>query len=98
MRRFTGFGGALTRYASLKQSQYWSPDRLNHYVETHLIKSLSAAARIPFYANRLDPRPRQPYQLAKLSVLPRAEIPALAASVRSLHSSSDDLLTSRTSG
>jgi len=98
MRRFTGFGGALARYARLKQSQYWSPDRLRHYVETRLIESLTAAARIPFYANRLDPDLRRPNQLEKLPILARAEIPALAASVRSLYSYPDNLLTSRTSG
>jgi len=98
MRRFTGFGGALPRYERLKQSQYWTADRLRHYVETRLIESLTAAARIPFYARRLDRDLNRPDQLAKLPILPRAEIPGLAASVRSLYSSSDHLLTSRTSG
>jgi phenylacetate-CoA ligase len=96
--RFTGFGGALPRYLSLRQSQYWAPDRLHQYVETHLSESLTAATRIPFYVGRLDVNLRRTHQLAKLPILPRAEIPALAASVRSLHPSPSNLLTSRTSG
>src|SRR5271170_1219565 len=96
MVRFTGFGGALPRYLRLRQSQYWPPDRLNRYIEAHLSESLNAASRIPFYADRLDRKVKLP-GLTKLPILPRAEIPALAASVKSLHRS-ESLLTSRTSG
>jgi phenylacetate-CoA ligase len=97
MRRFTGFGGALPRYLSLRQSQYWTTDQLRRYVEQRLSESLAIAARIPFYTGRLKCDLQSDW-LSKLPILPRAEIPSLAESVRALHHSDTDLLTSRTSG
>jgi phenylacetate-CoA ligase len=64
-------------------------------VQERLSKSLVASARIPFYADRIRHPERRP--LATLPILPRAEIPQLAASVRALHPDAN-LLTSRTSG
>lgn len=97
MGRFTGFGGALPRYLALRHSQYWTRERLQGYSETRLIQTFIATARIPFYANRMG-RNLTPSDLAKLPILPRSEIPALAESVRSLHRAGANLLTSRTSG
>jgi len=98
MGRFGRSGGALLRYLNLRQSQYWTADRLRQSVDKRLLETLGAAARIPFYAGRLDGDLKRPDQLAKLPVLPRAEIPSLAASVRSLHPSDTHFLFSRTSG
>src|SRR5580704_10367896 len=98
MGRFAGFSGAIPRYLSLRQSQYWAPHRLRRYVEDHLARSLADAAKIPFYADRFDSRcPIPPDRLNELTILPRAEIHSLAASVQALHPS-EILLTSRTSG
>jgi phenylacetate-CoA ligase len=94
--RFTGFGGAVPQYLALRCSQYWSVERRQHYVESRLSESIRAAIRIPFYADRIEDAAS--HELAKLPILPRAEIQMLAESVRSLHPVSTNLLTSRTSG
>jgi phenylacetate-coenzyme A ligase PaaK-like adenylate-forming protein len=97
MGRFIGFGGAVPRYLNLKRSQYWTDERFRRYVTSALRESLEAAARIPYYAERLGSHPVSPEQLPILPILPRAEIPAVSASVSALYPNTQ-LLTSRTSG
>ena len=93
-----GLFGAAPRYLRLLRSQYWPPERLRRYAEDHLAATMAAAIAIPFYRGRFHGTPRTD-DLARLPVLPRAEIPMLAESVRSLHAPAVQLLTSsRTSG
>src|ERR1700676_5669976 len=74
---------AAPRYAKLLSSQYWPQERLASYREQHLEQTLSAARRIPFYAERLGGNAR-PADLARLPILRRADVEALNQSVRSL--------------
>jgi phenylacetate-CoA ligase len=75
---------AAPRYAALLRSQYWPPKRLESYREQHLERTLAAARRIPFYAERLSGNPR-PADLAHLPILRRADVEALNQSMRSLY-------------
>lgn len=74
---------AAPRYVELLSSQYWPQERLASYREQHLEQTLSAARRIPFYAERLGDNAR-PADLARLPILRRADVEALNQSVRSL--------------
>jgi len=60
-------------YLRLRRSQYWPDERLRGLVQTRLRETLAAAARIPFYRDRLGTRTR-PEQLAELPILPRAQV------------------------
>ncbi len=72
------------RYVTLLGSQYWPPARIASYREQHLERTLNAASRIPFYADRLGVNPR-PADLARFPILRRSDIDRLNHSVRSLH-------------
>jgi phenylacetate-coenzyme A ligase PaaK-like adenylate-forming protein len=76
--------GVVPRYAFLLRSQYWKGDRLRTYTERHLASTLEAAAKIPFYADRLGGSPK-PDDFALLPILERTDIAALNASVRSMY-------------
>jgi len=75
---------AAPRYAALLRSQYWRPDKLESYRQQQLERTLRAAARIPFYAERLATAPRAE-DLRRLPVLKRSDIQPLSLSVRSLY-------------
>ena len=87
---------AAPRYGKLLSSQYWPPERLASYREQHLEQTLSAARRIPFYAERLGGNAR-PADLARLPILRRADVEALNQSVRSLYPADTRFIHSRSS-
>ena len=72
------------RYAFLLRSQYWKADQLRAYTERRLARTLEAAGKIPFYADRLGGSPR-PDDFARLPMLERSDIAAVNASVRSMY-------------
>jgi len=88
---------AAPRYAALARSQWWAPERLAALRERRLARTLAAAARIPFYAERLG-GPRRPDELASLPPLERADVAALARSVRSVHPPETRFAAGRSSG
>ena len=88
---------AAPRYAALLRSQYWKPEQLDSYRERHLAKTLRAAAKIPFYAERLGAAPRVE-DLKRLPVLKRADFEPLNRSVRSLYPADTRYVHSRSSG
>jgi len=98
MQRLDGLIGAIPQYLLMLRSQYWSEDKLSRYVEKHLAVTLAAAKCIPFYSERFDSQVSRSPELTKFPILPRHEIPQLAASVRALHSDSLLLASSLTSG
>ena len=98
MARFNGLFGAIPQYLMMLWSQYWSAETLSRYVGKHLDATLVAALRIPFYRERFDPRILRAQGLPSLPILPRSEIPQLAASVRALHSDASLLASGLTSG
>jgi phenylacetate-CoA ligase len=65
--------------------------------EDHLERTLRAAAKIPFYAERFDGATR-PADLATLPILNRGDIGTLSASVRSLYPPDTKFLAERSSG
>ena len=72
---------------------------MRRYAEEHLAATLEAAGRIPFYRERFGAAAARPGDLARLPIVSRREIPALADSVRSLHPAAAQLVdSSRTSG
>ena len=98
MQRLDGIVGALPQYLLMLRSQYWSEDKLGRYVDKHLGATLAAARSIPFYRERFGPEVLRSPELTKLPILPRHEIPQLAASVRALHSDASLLASGLTSG
>jgi phenylacetate-CoA ligase len=88
---------AVPRYAALLRSQYWQPEKLASYREQQLEKTLRAALRIPFYAERLGAAPR-PAGLPRLPILKRAEIELLSNSVISLYPAGTPFVSERSSG
>ena len=75
---------AAPRYVALLQSQYWPAERLAAYREERLKKTLAAALKIPFYADRLAANPRVE-DFTQLPTLRRADVGLLHRSVGSLH-------------
>jgi phenylacetate-coenzyme A ligase PaaK-like adenylate-forming protein len=75
---------AAPRYAFLLRSRYCKADRLRAYTEHQLARTLKAAARIPFYADRLGGSPK-PDDFARLPILERTDVAVLNASVRSMY-------------
>jgi phenylacetate-CoA ligase len=72
---------AVPRYAMLLRSQYWSPERLNAFVNSRLEQTLTAARAIPFYSCRHGGA-RQLADFATLPVLKRGDIAGLNESAR----------------
>jgi len=89
--------GAGPRYAFLLRSQYWKANRLHTYTERRLASTLEAAAKIPFYAERLG-RSLKPRDFANLPILERTDIAALNASVRSMYPRGHRFLWGASSG
>jgi phenylacetate-CoA ligase len=90
---------AAPRYLALLKSQYWKPEKLALYRELQLEKTLRAAARIPFYAERFGIA--HAHDLKKLPPLKRADVEPLRHSVVSLYPPDTPLVgerSSRTSG
>src|SRR5580704_10474741 len=75
---------AAPRYAFLLRSQYWNADQRRAYTEQRLTRTLAAAAKIPFYAERFG-GPQRPEDFARLPILERTDVAALNASVRSMY-------------
>src|SRR5260370_20307027 len=98
MQRLDGLIGTIPQYLLMLRSQYWPEDKLSRYVEGHLRATLAAARRIPFYRERQGSKLSRSPELTRLPILPRHEIPQLAASVRALHSDSSLLASGLTSG
>ncbi len=88
---------AAPRYVQLLRSQYWKPDQLRAYTGQHLARSLAAAARIPFYKDRLG-RPPKPDDFARLPILERTDIASLNESVRSMYPPDHRFLWGASSG
>ena len=88
---------AAPRYAALLRSQYWQPAQLESYRERQLEKTLRAAAKIPFYAERLGAG-IESRDLQKLPILKRADVKALSSSVLSLHPPGTRFVSERSSG
>ncbi len=88
---------AAPRYAALLRSQYWRPEQLDSYRERQLEKTLRAAAKIPFYAERLDHRIHA-HDLRHLPILKRADVEALSTSVLSLYPPGTRFVSERSSG
>ena len=97
MSGFTRLIEAAPRYAALLRSQYWRPEQLDSYREQQLEKTLRAAAKIPFYAERFGGAP-QAGDLLHLPLLKRAEVGPLGASVLSLYPPGIPLVGERSSG
>jgi phenylacetate-CoA ligase len=93
-----GLIGAVLQYALMSRSQYWAPARLNRYVKANLARSLAAAARIPFYRERLGSEAPEPGDLRNLPILSRAQVPYLLDSVRSMDPSRNNLIPYRSAG
>jgi phenylacetate-CoA ligase len=88
---------AAPRYAALLRSQYWPPDMLESYRARQLARTLRAAAKIPFYAERLGSAPRVD-DLQMFPALKRSDIEPLCQSVRSLYSPGTRFVEGRSSG
>jgi phenylacetate-CoA ligase len=90
-----GAGAELFRY---QFAQYWRSERLEAYRNSQLTRTLAAAARIPFYADRFRGIPRAD-ELAKLPILHRADIAMLNRSVREMHGGANaDFICAQSSG
>jgi phenylacetate-CoA ligase len=98
MQRLDGIVGAIPLYLRMLRSQYWPEDKLARYVEKHLGATLAAARGIPFYRERFGADLSRSPELTTFPILPRHQIPQLAASVRTLHSDSSLLASGLTSG
>src|SRR5450755_253044 len=75
---------ATPRYIGLLKSQYWSTKRLNSHRQELIKRTLAAAARIPFYAERLGYAPRVE-DFSRCPILSRQDVDSLCLSVRSIH-------------
>lgn len=97
MNALATFLDATPRYLALLRSQYWSAQQWSAYREQHLERTLDAAAKIPFYAERFGGRARIE-NLARLSILRREDVPALYRSVTAKLSSLQGILHAASSG
>jgi phenylacetate-CoA ligase len=88
---------AAPRYAQLLRSQYWPAEQLATYRERQLEKILRAAAKIPFYAERLGAAPTA-QDLHQLPILKRVDIEPLGTSVRGLYPPGTRFIGERSSG
>jgi phenylacetate-CoA ligase len=88
---------AAPRYAALLRSQYWRSEKLELYRAQQLQKTLRAAAKIPFYAERLGTAPRAD-DLGRLPVLKRSDVEPLSRSVLSLSPPGASFVEERSSG
>jgi phenylacetate-CoA ligase len=88
--------GAAPRYLALRQSQYWDEATRQRYQHDALSKTLAAAAKIPFYAERFGASPGVE-DFATLPRLRRTDIRELNDSVRTLHHPSE-FTSGRSSG
>ncbi len=88
---------AAPRFAALLRSQYWKPEQLASYRTQLLEKTLRAAMRTPFYAERFGPSPG-PADLLRLPILQRADVPSLRLSVESLYPPGTPFVSERSSG
>ena len=88
---------AAPRYAALLKSQYWRPEKLESYREQQLERTLRAAIKIPFYAERLGTAPRAA-DLRRLPILKRSDIQPLNASALSLYPPGTHFVGGRSSG
>ncbi len=84
MALWSVLAGAAPRYLALRRSQYWDEETLRRYQHAALSKTLAAAAKIPFYAERFGAAARTE-DFGKLPRLRRLDIRALNESVRTLH-------------
>jgi phenylacetate-CoA ligase len=75
---------AAPRYAQLLRSQYWPAERLHAYQEERLKATLTAAAKIPFYAERFGDAACVD-DFRRLPFLRRSEVDLLHRSARSLY-------------
>ena len=75
---------AAPRYVGLLKSQYWPAERLNLYREERIKSTLAAAAKIPFYAERLGKAPGAE-DFPRLPILRRCDVDALYSSVRVIY-------------
>src|SRR6267143_3240385 len=98
MQRLDGLIGAIPQYQLMLRSQYWPEEKLRRYVGEHLGATLAAARGIPFYRERFGSEGSKSPELTSIPILPRHEIPQLAASVREIHSDSALLASGLTSG
>ncbi len=88
---------AAPRYVALLRSQYWRPEKLESYREQQLEKTLRAAARIPFYAERLGASPRAG-DLKQFPILKRSDVEPLSLSVRAVCPPNTPFVAERSSG
>jgi phenylacetate-CoA ligase len=95
MAEIQGLIGAVPQYALMLRSQYWGREKLNRYVEANLASSFASAMQVPFYRRHFDGV--TPRELRSLPILSRAQVPALASSVRSVHPSRS-LVSGRSAG
>jgi phenylacetate-CoA ligase len=98
MPKFEGLFGAVPQYFHMRRSQYWSAPTLASHVERRLADTLEAAMRLPFYRERLSSGASRSPDLSALPILPRREVPMLAASVKALHADASLLASGITSG
>ncbi len=84
MSLWSVLAGAAPRYLALRRSQYWDPETLRRYQHDALGKTLAAAGKIPFYAERFGGAPRVE-DFSTVPSLQRKDIRALIESVRGLH-------------
>ena len=80
-----------------QHSQYWNADQRETYRNSQLARTLAAAARIPFYAERFGGRPRAE-ELPTLPILKRADIAMLFRSVREMYPPNTDFIRASSSG
>ena len=85
------------RYAQLLRSQYWRTEQLHAYQEERLKKTLAAAAKIPFYAERFgDAACLDGFR--RLPILRRADVDLLNRSARSLYPPASRIPSASSSG
>ncbi|HLX37188.1 MAG TPA: AMP-binding protein [Candidatus Binataceae bacterium] len=96
MLRIDGIAGALPQYLMMRRSQYWLPNRLGRYVNTHLAETLAAASKIPFYRDRADVF--APGHFMRMPILARTDVPKLTESVKALHPDASFPASGLTSG
>jgi phenylacetate-CoA ligase len=83
MSLWSVLAGAAPRYLALRRSQYWDEATLRRYQHDALSRTLQAAAKIPFYAERFGGAPPVE-EFDALPHLRRTDIRALNQSVRTL--------------
>jgi phenylacetate-CoA ligase len=83
MSLWSVLAGAARRYLALRRSQFWNAEMLRRHQHEALKQTLAAAAKIPFYAQRL--RAAQVEDFRTLPRLRRLDIHALNESVRAQH-------------